>query len=469
MKRKIYFILTLIYSIINLIICYTSTIIPNKFIMPLILAYTLSLIIMYILITRKKILPNIFGIILSIIIIIINTIIIVANNEANNLLNKITNTNKITYNYSLIVLKENNYNNIKDLNNKTIGTYYNDTDTNYNKALTKLNDKLTYKEQKEDNIINIINSLYKKEIDGIFIASSYIDIIKESDKTFENKTKIIDTISIKVKVKSKEKVKTTNKGEPFILYISGIDTYGEISSVSRSDVNIIATINPKTGKVLLTHIPRDYYVQLRDTYGYKDKLTHAGVYGINKSINTIEDLLDIKIDYYTRINFNSLISLIDKIGGIDVYSEISFTPHTNKKVYINQGMNHLNGEQALAFSRERYAYIEGDRHRGQNQEIVIEAIIKKLTTSNDIKTLKILLNELDKILQTNMDKTTINNLINNQIDTNTTWTVETYNLNGFDASEYTYSYPNQKLYVMIPDETTIEEAKVKINEIKNMQ
>lgn len=467
MKRKIYFILTLIYSIINLIICYTSTIIPNKFIMPLILAYTLSLIIMYILITRKKILPNIFGIILSIIIIIINTIIIVANNEANNLLNKITNTNKITYNYSLIVLKENNYNNIKDLNNKTIGTYYNDTDTNYNKALTKLNDKLTYKEQKEDNIINIINSLYKKEIDGIFIASSYIDIIKESDKTFENKTKIIDTI--KVKVKSKEKVKTTNKGEPFTLYISGIDTYGEISSVSRSDVNIIATINPKTGKILLTHIPRDYYVQLRDTYGYKDKLTHAGVYGIDKSINTIEDLLNINIDYYTRINFNSLISLIDKIGGIDVYSEIAFTPHTNKKVYINQGINHLNGEQALAFSRERYAYIEGDRHRGQNQEIVIEAIIKKLTTSNDIKTFKILLNELDKILQTNMDKTTINNLINNQIDTSTTWTVESYNLNGFDASEYTYSYPNQKLYVMIPDETTIEEAKVKINEIKNMQ
>lgn len=467
MKRKIYFILTLIYSIINLVICFNSTIIPNKFIIPLIITYTLSLLIIYILTTRKKILLNIFGIILSIIIITINTTIILANNEANNLLNKITNTNKITYNYSLIVLNDSSYNNIKELNDKTIGTYYNDTDINYNKALTKLNDKLTYKEQNQDNIIDTINSLYKKEVEGIFIATSYIDIIKESDKTFENKTKIIDTISIKVK--SKEKVKTTNKGEPFILYISGIDTYGEISSVSRSDVNIIATINPKTGKVLLTHIPRDYYVQLRDTTGYKDKLTHAGVYGINKSINTIEDLLDIKIDYYMRINFNSLISLIDKIGGIDVYSEISFTPHTNKKVYINQGMNHLNGEQALAFSRERYAYIEGDRHRGQNQEIVIEAIIKKLTTSNDIKTFKILLNELDKILQTNMDTATINNLINNQIDNNTTWSVESYNLNGFDASEYTYSYPNQKLYVMIPDETTVQEAKNKINETKNMQ
>ena len=219
-------------------------------------------------------------------------------------------------------------------------------------------------------------------------------------------------------------------------------------------------------KILLTNTPRDYYVQLAGTTGTKDKLTHAGVYGIDTSIKTLENLYDTKISYYVRVNFNSLINLVDEIGGIDIYSDQSLTT-LHYKVYIKQGWNHLDGKGALGYARERYSYMEGDRHRGQNQQQIIEAIIKKVTESNDLNTYMKLLNTLQNSFQTNMDKKLINGFINLQVKNDYNWSVESISVTGYDSSNYTYSYPGQLLYVMEPDYSSLETAKSRIKEIIN--
>ena len=231
---------------------------------------------------------------------------------------------------------------------------------------------------------------------------------------------------------------------------------------------MLVTVNTKNHEILLTSIPRDYYVQLHDTTGYKDKLTHAGIYGINMSVNTIQDFLDINIDYYVRVNFSTLIDVVDIIGGIDVYSDKGFIPWTNTKLYIPEGNVHMNGAMALAFARERYTYQEGDRHRVQNQQDVITAIIKKVTSSTTILTkYTTLLDELSNSFETNIKTSTITTLMKHQLDKMPSWTIKNYSLNGSDSYDYTYSAGMQKLYVMIPDKETVAKAKEYIDGMEN--
>ena len=332
-------------------------------------------------------------------------------------------------------------------------------------TIEELKEKQKIYNEEYESILELVTNLLEKKVQAILINENYIDIIDETTKDFKDKIKVIDTLSIKSIKEKKELEKELKKLGNFNIYISGIDTYGEISTVSRSDVNIIATIDMKNNKILLTNTPRDYYVQLHGTTGTKDKLTHAGVYGIDMSMQTLEDLYNTKIDYYVRVNFNSLIKLVDAIGGVDIYSDAAFTPNANKRVYINYGWNHLNGTEALAYARERYAYMEGDRHRGQNQQQVIEAIIKKVTESNDINTYLNLLSTLENSFQTNIDKKMINSFINLQVKQNFNWTIESIQVNGYDDGGYTYSYPGQYLYVMQPDYDSLETAKNKIKAI----
>lgn len=256
--------------------------------------------------------------------------------------------------------------------------------------------------------------------------------------------------------------------DAFIFYISGIDQFGNVNSVrGRSDVNQLAVVNMKTNHVLLVNTPRDYYVQLAGTTGLKDKLTHAGFYGINKSVATLENLYEIDIDYYIRVNFDTLIKVVDEVGGIDVYSEIAFTPWTNKNIQINAGWNHLDGAGALAFSRERKSYLGGDRHRGTNQQQVITAIINKVT---DSKTLIANFNDILKTLagsfQTNMPMNDITGIIKRQINDMPRWTIESMAVNGTDSRNYTYSMgADTLLYVMEPDINSLNNAKDKIQKV----
>ena len=235
---------------------------------------------------------------------------------------------------------------------------------------------------------------------------------------------------------------------------------------------MIMTINPEKRKILLTSIPRDYYVRLHGTTGYKDKLTHSGIYGIEMSKHTLEDVFGIKIDYTVKVGFNSVIEIVDLIGGIDINSDKTFTTHCGdggaEKTYIKEGINHLTGPQALSYARERYAYIEGDNHRIQNQQQVLEAIItSSFKNKNIIIQYKEFLESFKNLYRTDIPDSLIKLYIKNQLEDNKPWTIEKQVVKGTGDTNITYSIPGRYLYVMNPDKESIEKATKSINNLIN--
>ena len=218
----------------------------------------------------------------------------------------------------------------------------------------------------------------------------------------------------------------------------------------------------------MTGIPRDYYVTL-DSKGAKDKLTHSGIYGVNETVNTIGNLLETEMDYYYRINFSSLVNVVDVLGGIDVYSDKTLVPHTNGSITIVEGINHMDGEMALAFSRERYAYETGDRHRIQNQQDVMMAIINKLLTPSVLPNYQEILEKVDGTFETNMSSDDIMSLIKMQLSDMQGYKMENQYLDG-TGKRMTggYSMPNSNLYYMIPNQDTVNGAINKIREIEGV-
>ncbi|MBQ8131739.1 MAG: LCP family protein [Bacilli bacterium] len=367
--------------------------------------------------------------------------------------------------YSVYVLKDSKITTIHGLKNKNIS--YID-DSYISEVQNELQNKIHYTENIHSNVSDTYDSLIKNNTNAIVLEKGYYSLAKEEIDGFADRIKSIYTFKVKVENKSSESKNTDVKvTEPFILYISGIDQYGDVDSVrGRSDVNQIMVINPKTNKILLVNTPRDYYVQLPGTTGLRDKLTHAGVYGIDKSVETLESIYDVDINHYVRINFDTLIKTVDIIGGIDVYSDADFITHTTGQIHINKGWNHFNGTQALAYSRERYAYIDGDHHRGRNQQQVIEAIINKITTSDTIiKKYNSILNSLDGSFQTDMDMSFITSCVKYQLDKKPTWSIETIQVTGSASWGYTYSMGyNYYLWVMEPDWNSVADAKMRIRE-----
>ena len=227
----------------------------------------------------------------------------------------------------------------------------------------------------EDNA-KLASDLYSGDCDAILLNESYRDLIKETYSNFDSKTKVLWHTKLVEKVENTASdINVTKK--PFVCYISGVDSRGGVNENSRSDVNLLVTVNPNNGQILMTSIPRDYYVELANC-GKKDKLTHSALYGgTDNSVKTIEDFLDINIDFYARVDFQSVIQLVDALGGIDIYSDKAFIPYTDHGIKIPEGNVHMNGRMALAFARERYTYKSGDQHRTENQQAVLQAIIKK--------------------------------------------------------------------------------------------
>ena len=462
MIRKIITIIAILLSITCIFLGINSSIIPPLYLKTLIIIYLIIISTIIFLLKKTNKTLTIIHLTLNIITIIVSIIIITIFLKTDQIITKITKTEEISK-YSVIVLKDSSYQTISDINNKKLGIL--DTfDNNYQKSLNKLKNKIDIHLTKYNNTLELANNLLSKNTDAILLDQNYISIIDEGINGFKNKIKVLNDITVKLPSNTSQ-TKELNMNKPFNIYISGIDTYGSINTISRSDVNIIATVNPNTSKILLTTIPRDMYLPLDGKNGLNDKLTHAGIYGINTSINTIENFLDTNIDYYIRINFNSLISLVDYIGGIDVYSDYSFDAGTR---YYTKGMNYnLTGKDALEFSRNRYAFADGDRQRGRNQEKVIEAIINKVTTSKDINAYLNLINILEKSFQTNMTKNDIHEIITKQIENNYKWNITSIDINGYDHMDYTYSYPWQKLYVMQVDNNSLNKAKTEINNTLN--
>ena len=469
-KFKIYLIINSILlawlSLTTLLILTKYDVLPLKYMLltliPLIL---IPGIFIFLMLKKniKKILKTIISVI-SIITMAVLIFILVYLQKTFKFLDNLKDDGYIIRNYSVIVLKNNNYDNIEQLNDKTIN-YYIKEETDEEEVIKKLDEVVTSNKQKENNHDELIEKLYNNEADAILMEESYTGIIEETNPKFSEETKTIYTIEIKVKAENIVKEVNVNK-DTFNIYISGIDTYGNISSVSRSDVNIIATVNPTTHQILLTTIPRDYYVQLDGTEGYyKDKLTHAGIYGIEKSIKTLENLLDIDINYYIKVNFSSVEKIIDALGGVDVYSEYTFTGYAGTN--YTRGYNRVNGTTALEFARTRKTVDGGDRTRGKNQQALIQAILKKSCSKEIITKYTNILSSLEGSFQTNMSTEKITDLIKKQIDEMSPWNVTSISLDGENGSELTYSYPGQELYVMIPNEETIENAKKQIKQVEN--
>ena len=292
---------------------------------------------------------------------------------------------------------------------------------------------------------------------AMVLSGSYASLLESVDSNYASNLKTIYTY--KIKKKNSNSAKQVDS-KVFNIYISGIDTYGSISTVSRSDVNIIMTVNMNTHKILLTTTPRDAYVKIpgggADQY---DKLTHAGIYGVETSEQTLENLYGIKIDYYARINFTSFLKLIDQLGGVTVHNDQAFTS-LHGKFDFPVGDIQMNSEQALGFVRERYSLDGGDNDRGKNQEKVISAIVNKLASLNSVSNFTSIVNNLQDSVQTNMSLDTINALANTQLDSGSKFTVTSQAVTGTGSTGQLTSYamPNSSLYMMKLDDSSVASA-----------
>ena len=402
------------------------------------------------------------GTFLSLIYLVFLILVIVYELNTIGFLKKLGFKNYKTENYSILVLKDSKYEKIEDLEKKNIGSLEFNSD-GLKESKEKVEKKISVNFKTYNDISELKKDFEKNKVEAMLIENSILAILTEDDGEFASSYKVIYDFSVDVETKDIAKKVDITK-DTFSIYVSGIDTYGAVSSVSRSDVNMVITVNPKTNKILITSIPRDYYVPLAGKDG-KDKLTHAGIYGVETSVKTIENLLDTKINYYIKVNFTSLIKVVDALGGVKVYSKYNFTSMDGYT--YKQGYNNVNGEKALSFVRERKAFNGGDRVRVENQAAMIKSLVEKATSPSIITKYNSLLKTLEKLFVTNLNMEDITEFIKKQIDDMKSWEVESQSLDGKDDYQYTYSYKGQKLYVMTPDNETVINAHNKIEEMFN--
>lgn len=379
----------------------------------------------------------------------------------------VENSELSTDEYGVYVLKEDIAEEIIDAKNYTFG--YN-SKYSLKEAVTVIDTiqmevQRDIKTVKYEDSLDLAKNLQNGTVKAIILNQSLIDLIEsagdESDDdtkngeyaSFTENIKCIYTINVK-----NELAKRADKGDVtrrcFNVYISGIDTEGDVTVRSRSDVNIIMSVNPVTHQILLISTPRDYFVPLSISNGVRDKLTHAGNYGIDVSMDTLEMLYGIEIDYFVRMNFTGFVNIIDALGGIDVESDYAFSTHGYS--YL-QGLNeNLSGIEALWFARERHSFAEGDRQRGKDQMKVIEAVIKKCQSTALLSNYDQILADISESFQTNMTKKSIKELVRFQLNNTPKWRVLTYSATGTGQSDYTYSIPSARAYVMVPDQTIVD-------------
>lgn len=318
------------------------------------------------------------------------------------------------------------------------------------------------------SILEMVDDVLAKNKAGFVISTSYMNILAEQEgyEDISDQVKCIHecVITTETKTVEKEEENFDVTKDPFIVYVSGHDTTFAANR-ANSDVNIIVVVNPSTKQVLLINTPRDYYVEISvSDEGAKDKLTHCGIYGVDCSMDTLNELYDIDIRYYAQLNFKGFIRLIDAVGGITVYSEKEFYS-TSEGIFIQKGTNHLNGEAALEFVRERKQFGDGDAARGRHQMEVIQGIIKKMSSGSLLSNYDDVLDSMGKYFKCNVPQEDLSALVKMQVSDMAEWNVQSYAVGGEGKSMITYSIPDLKVYVMVPDEITIEHAKTLIEKV----
>ena len=319
-------------------------------------------------------------------------------------------------------------------------------------------------------LTELADGILNGEVNAMLLNSGYLSVYEDMDgyTDFSTKIKEVGTVDVESTIQSAEEstpiepITTANGGKVYTIYLSGIDTRGEMTAKSRSDVNILAIVNMKTGHIQLVNTPRDYYVYLPNQ-GANDKLTHAGLYGVESSEAAIENLYGINIDYYVRMNFSGFEAIIDTLGGIDVYSEYDFTVDPIKHYTV--GYNHVSGLEALAFARERHAFAAGDVQRGINQMEVIKAVINKMTSPSILAKYGEILDEVADCVMTDIPSNVIYDLVKYKLSNDVTWTIDSYTVTGTGKHTTTYSMPGTTCYVMIPNDQDVENAKSLIESV----
>lgn len=319
-------------------------------------------------------------------------------------------------------------------------------------------------------LTELVDGLLGGETGAIILNQAYLDVIEEIDGyagiTSMIRELVVKEVGTQIETTQSTSTDSTSSGKVYTVYISGIDSRSGLVSNSRSDVNIVATINTETRQVLLVSTPRDYYVPLSISNGEPDKLTHAGIYGISVCMDTLGMLYDVDINYYFRINFSGFEEIIDALGGITVYSDYEFTSQNVSGYHFDQGENYVNGEEALAFVRERYSFSEGDRQRGKNQMAVIEGVIDKLLSPDILKNYSSILSGISGSFETNVTYEEIARLFQQQLTSGGSWNVVTYSVDGTGDTQKPYSL-STTAYVMVPDYDTVNYAIELMSEVRN--
>ena len=479
-ERKLSLVVIILQFLVSVLVCVylgTTGVLPISYMV--VIGIVAVLLLAYQILSQATNSSYIFGRVLSVIFCLI--FLMGANfvNEGMTTLEDVGGTTVKVDIISFYVLKDDEAKTIADAKDYTYGILSVQDRENTDKAIAdakaKAGQDLNIKEY--DDSFTLVDALYAQEIQVAVINQSFINSITDRYKTFAEDTRELEKSEIETEVE--ETVLDTDvTTKAFNVYISGIDVYGKIGQTSRSDVNVIATINPLTKKILLTSTPRDYYVPLYTkggksySGGMPDKLTHAGIYGIDCSINTLEKLYDIDIDYYVRVNFTSLKKIVDLLGGVEVYSDYDFIsdwgPHGAGTHYqFKKGYNKVNGKKALAFCRERHHFANGDYQRGRDHQHMIEAILNKVMSPSVLKNFSKLLKESKNMFQTNMSKDEIVSLCNMQLSDMSKWKISYANAEGTGAKKTTFSIRSTALYVCEPNYSSVQKITKRINKVMN--
>lgn len=401
-------------------------------------------------------------------------------------------TNKTTHTISVIVNQDSKVQDIHDIDGGKVSICLDYLEDGYTtvrsegdtRALNDIkNQGISVEVEEYNNYIDAIHALQDGEVDAFILDEAYRGIVHEIEEftLFNNQTR---TIYKTVYYTDRKNVEDTSLNavnvttQPFTVLISGNDSYGSLNEVSRSDVNMLVTINPKTSTILMTSIPRDYYIPFvcgadsgNCVDGMKDKLTHTGLYGLETTEKSLEELFGITINYHVRVNFSSLVNLVDALGGIDVYVDKGLeveTFYVNSTPGVKAGKNHLDGERALAFARERYAYVDGDVQRVKNQQQVLTQIVKKVASPSMIVNFGKFMDALGGAFETNMSSDDMLSLIRYEFTFYPKWVFESYAVLGYDSNEYSPTVGDYAFAMLINDES-VKIAKNKIEAVNNDQ
>lgn len=462
-------IIQLILSALCVFVIYKIDVIPEEYLIIIAVLLAILVVIFRLMMGKgkKKVrfyIGLFFAVIISVVLFFGNMVLF----QVNDTLQDITEVEHEVTGMNVYVLKDDPAQTMSDVVDYEFGILKTQGRKDTNNAIVQINEELEtdIAVGEYDDALLLAQALYDQECEAVILSESFVEMVSESEgyETFQEDIRMIGTYEWKTIITSN----TVEEAEPeeenvFTVYISGIDTSGSISKKSRSDVNIIAVFNRDTHQVQLISTPRDYYVPLSISDGVKDKLTHAGIYGVDVSMETLEMLYDTDIDYYFRVNFSGFKKLIDSLGGVTVYSDYDFTVGN---YHYNKGENYLNGDEALIFARERYSFASGDRQRGKNQMAVITGVIEKMQTPAILQDFTGLMEGISGSFESNIPYDLLTDLVKDQLSGGAAWNVSSYSVDGSgkNASTFSLSTPN---YVMEPDMSTVEQAKDLIESVKN--